>query len=157
MTFLYFCGMRKLREKIFVVIFGTDTRAGRNFDVFLLWLIVISVFLVMMATVKSLMLRYGVFFKSAELFFTFVFTLEYLLRIFSHPDPRKYIFSFYGIIDFLAIVVWHFYFVIFNPDIYPMSLAWFKGTITEEEMAEEHPLELKRIKEQEKLDSNSED
>ena len=47
---------------------------------------------------------------------------------------------------FLAIVVWHFYFVIFNPDIYPMSLAWFKGTITEEEMAEEHPLELERIK-----------
>ena len=52
---------------------------------------------------------------------------------------------------FLAIVVWHFYFVIFNPDIYPMSLAWFKGTITEEEMAEEHPLELKRIKEKENI------
>lgn len=49
---------------------------------------------------------------------------------------------------FLSIVVWHFYFVLFNPDIYPMSLAWFKGTITEEEMAEEHPLELDRIKKQ---------
>ncbi|MBV6511376.1 MAG: hypothetical protein FMNOHCHN_00856 [Ignavibacteriaceae bacterium] len=47
---------------------------------------------------------------------------------------------------FLAIVVWHFYFVMFNPDVYPMSLAWWKGTITEEEMAEEHPLELQRIK-----------
>ena len=47
---------------------------------------------------------------------------------------------------FLAIVVWHFYFVIFNPDIYPMSMAWLKGTISEEEMAEEHPLQLKRIK-----------
>lgn len=58
---------------------------------------------------------------------------------------------------FLSIVIWHFYFVIFNPDIYPMSLAWFKGTITEEEMAEEHPLELKRIKEKENLNSNSED
>ena len=58
---------------------------------------------------------------------------------------------------FLAIVVWHFYFVIFNPDIYPMSLAWFKGTITEEEMAEEHPLELKRIKEKENIDSGSEE
>jgi len=49
---------------------------------------------------------------------------------------------------FLAIVIWHFYFVIFNPDVYPMSLTWFKGTITEEEMAEEHPLELERIKKQ---------
>ena len=47
---------------------------------------------------------------------------------------------------FLAIVVWHFYFVIFNPEVYPMNLAWIKGTITEEEMAEEHPKELERIK-----------
>lgn len=46
---------------------------------------------------------------------------------------------------FLAIVVWHFYFVIFNPDVYPMSLAWLKGTISEEEMAEEHPLEYERM------------
>jgi len=51
---------------------------------------------------------------------------------------------------FLAIVVWHFYFVIFNPDVYPMSLAWWKGTITEEEMAEEHAMELEKIKAQEK-------
>ena len=47
---------------------------------------------------------------------------------------------------FLAIVIWHFYFIIFNPDAYPMNLAWWKGTITEEEMAEEHPLELEKIK-----------
>jgi cytochrome b subunit of formate dehydrogenase len=47
---------------------------------------------------------------------------------------------------FLAIVVWHFYFVIFNPDAYPMNLAFWKGTITEEEMAEEHPIELEKIK-----------
>ncbi|MBW7887343.1 MAG: cytochrome b/b6 domain-containing protein [Bacteroidetes bacterium] len=50
----------------------------------------------------------------------------------------------------LAIVVWHFYFIIFNPDVYPMNLAWFKGTISEEEMAHEHPLELERIKEEER-------
>ncbi len=49
----------------------------------------------------------------------------------------------------LSIIVWHFYFIIFNPDIYPMNLAWWKGTISEEEMADEHPLELRRIKEQE--------
>jgi formate dehydrogenase gamma subunit len=46
----------------------------------------------------------------------------------------------------LAIIIWHFYFVIFNPDVYPMNLAWLKGTITEEEMAHEHPLELENIK-----------
>jgi len=49
----------------------------------------------------------------------------------------------------LSIIVWHFYFIIFNPDVYPMNLAWWKGTISEEEMADEHPLELRRIKEQE--------
>jgi cytochrome b subunit of formate dehydrogenase len=57
---------------------------------------------------------------------------------------------------FLAIVVWHFYFIIFNPDAYPMNLAWWKGTITEEEMAEEHPLELDRIKAKEKSNSDEE-
>lgn len=51
----------------------------------------------------------------------------------------------------LAIIVWHFYFVIFNPDVYPMNLAWLKGTLSEEEMADEHPLELHRIKEQEEM------
>lgn len=56
---------------------------------------------------------------------------------------------------FLSIVVWHFYFVLFNPDVYPMSLAWIKGTITEEEMAEEHPLELERIKEQNSAEENT--
>lgn len=49
----------------------------------------------------------------------------------------------------LAIIVWHFYFVIFNPDTYPMNLAWLTGTISEREMAEEHPLELRKLKQQE--------
>jgi cytochrome b subunit of formate dehydrogenase/nitrate/TMAO reductase-like tetraheme cytochrome c subunit len=46
----------------------------------------------------------------------------------------------------LSIIVWHFYFVIFNPDVYPVNLAFWKGTLTEEEMAEEHPLELEVLK-----------
>ncbi|NOX38643.1 MAG: cytochrome B [Calditrichaeota bacterium] len=45
---------------------------------------------------------------------------------------------------FLAIVVWHFYYVIFNPDVYPMNFSWLTGTITEEEMEKEHPLELEK-------------
>jgi cytochrome b subunit of formate dehydrogenase len=45
----------------------------------------------------------------------------------------------------LSIIVWHFYFVMFNPDIYPINLAFWKGTLTEEEMEEEHPLELEEI------------
>ncbi len=45
----------------------------------------------------------------------------------------------------LAIIVWHFYFVIFNPDVYPLNVAFWKGTLTEEEMEEDHPLELRKI------------
>jgi len=52
----------------------------------------------------------------------------------------------------LAIIVWHFYFVIFNPDSYPINLAFWKGTLTEEEMAEEHPLELEDIRRREMLE-----
>lgn len=47
---------------------------------------------------------------------------------------------------FLAIVVWHIYFVIFNPNAYPMNFAWITGKITEEEMEDEHALELEKIK-----------
>ena len=57
----------------------------------------------------------------------------------------------------LAIIVWHLYFVIFNPDVYPMNLAWWKGTLTEQEMNDEHPLELERLKETAAARANAED
>ncbi len=47
----------------------------------------------------------------------------------------------------LAILVWHFYFVIFNPEAYPMNTSWLTGTLSEREMEEEHPLELERMRE----------
>jgi len=61
-------------------------------------------------------------------------------------DVSRTIHFYEAWLAFLAILVWHIYFVIFNPDIYPMNLAWLKGTITEAEMADEHPLELEAIK-----------
>jgi cytochrome b subunit of formate dehydrogenase len=50
-----------------------------------------------------------------------------------------------AILATLAILVWHFYFVIYNPDVYPMNKAWFTGYLTREEMELEHPLELEEI------------
>jgi len=61
-------------------------------------------------------------------------------------DVSRTIHFYEAILATLAIFVWHFYFVIFRPSIYPMSTAWLTGKITEEEMADEHPLELERIK-----------
>ncbi len=52
----------------------------------------------------------------------------------------------------LAIIVWHFYFVIFNPETYPINLAFWKGTLSESEMMEEHPLELEEIKRKQMLE-----
>jgi cytochrome b subunit of formate dehydrogenase len=65
-------------------------------------------------------------------------------------DVARTIHYYEAWLAFLSIIVWHFYFVIFNPEIYPMNIAWLKGTISEEEMAEEHPAELERIKNQDK-------
>ena len=49
----------------------------------------------------------------------------------------------------LAILVWHFYYVIFNPDVYPVNWTWLTGKISEEMMQHEHPLEYERLREQE--------
>ena len=67
-------------------------------------------------------------------------------------DAARSIHFYEAILATLAILVWHIYFVIFNPDVYPMNLAWLKGTITEEEMEDEHPLELERIRREREAD-----
>ena len=64
-------------------------------------------------------------------------------------DISRTIHFYEAILATLAIVVWHFYFVIFNPDVYPMNLAWLTGRMSEREMLEEHPLELKRLMDEE--------
>lgn len=53
---------------------------------------------------------------------------------------------------FLAIIVWHFYYVIFNPDVYPMNFTWLTGKLTEEEMEREHPRELEKLREAQQED-----
>ena len=61
-------------------------------------------------------------------------------------DISRTVHFYEAILATLAIVVWHFYFVIFNPDVYPMNLAWLTGRMSEREMLEEHPAELARLK-----------
>lgn len=92
----------KLREQLFVVVFGTDTRAGKIFDIILLWAIVLSVVSVMLESVTEIRVAYDRLFFVSEWLFTALFTIEYLLRIFITAKPRKYAFSFIGIIDLLA-------------------------------------------------------
>ena len=61
-------------------------------------------------------------------------------------DIARLIHFYEAVLATLAIIVWHFYFVIFNPDVYPMNLAWLTGRMSEEEMREEHPAQLAEMK-----------
>jgi len=60
-------------------------------------------------------------------------------------DVARTIHFYEAVLATLAIIVWHLYFVIFNPDVYPLNLAFLTGTLSESEMEEEHPLELEDI------------
>jgi voltage-gated potassium channel len=93
-----------LKHKIFVIIFGTDTRAGRLFDIVLLWLILFSVIAIMLESVNFINDRYGLLLRSIEWIVTIAFTIEYIARIVVVQKPRAYIFSFFGIIDLLSII-----------------------------------------------------
>ena len=64
-------------------------------------------------------------------------------------DISRTVHFYEAILATLAIIVWHFYFVIFNPDVYPMNLAWLTGRMSEAELLEEHPLQLEELKKSE--------
>ena len=97
-------GLLSWQRKIHEVIFEADTTAGKLFDIFLILTIVLSVIAVMLDSVKSIKINYGQLLYAAEWIFTILFTIEYFLRIISVGKPFKYIFSFYGIVDLLAIL-----------------------------------------------------
>lgn len=92
------------KRKLYIIIYGTNTTLGRLFDIILLVLIVLSIILVMLESVSSINIKYHDQFYIAEWVITIFFSLEYILRIITIDKPRKYIFSFYGIIDLLSTI-----------------------------------------------------
>ncbi len=92
------------REKTYRVIFGTDTSAGQRFDIALIYFILFSVLAVVLSSIESLQTQYGAWLFRLEWAFTLLFSMEYLLRIYSSPKPLRYIFSFYGLVDLLSII-----------------------------------------------------
>ncbi len=96
--------MNRFRRRLHEIIFEADTRAGRAFDVALLWCVLISIALVSIDSVGSIHARYARELDVAEWFFTGLFTLEYILRLIAVEKPLRYVFSFYGLIDLVAIV-----------------------------------------------------
>ncbi len=96
--------MSPWRERINEIIFGSETKMGKAFDVILIVSIICSVMVVMLGSVKTIQLKYYEIFFYLEWFFTLLFTLEYCLRLISVQRPILYVFSFYGIVDFLSII-----------------------------------------------------
>jgi len=93
------------KHHLHVIILEADTPMGKAFDIMLLLAILASVFVVMLDSVSSISTKFASLFFYLEWMFTIFFTIEYFLRIYITKNPIKnYVLSFYGIIDFLAIL-----------------------------------------------------
>ncbi|MEX1191287.1 MAG: ion transporter [Brumimicrobium sp.] len=96
--------LRPWQLKVQKIIYGTDTPAGKGFDIILLFVILISIIVVMLESVTELSLLYHDEFMIIEWIITGLFTIEYALRVLSLKKPLSYIFSFFGLIDLLALL-----------------------------------------------------
>lgn len=93
-----------LKQKIYIIIYGSNTFAGKLFDLVLLAVILLSVILVMLESIESYDMKHHTLLKVLEWVITIFFTIEYVLRIICNKQPLKYIFSFYGIVDLISIM-----------------------------------------------------
>jgi voltage-gated potassium channel len=96
--------MSVLKENIKSIIFGTTTTAGKAFDLILIISILFSIILVMLDSITGYHDAYGKTFYLFEWVLTILFTIEYILRIYCIRLPSSYIFSFFGIVDLLALI-----------------------------------------------------
>jgi voltage-gated potassium channel len=92
------------KQKIHEVIYGTHTPAGKLFDILLLVVIVYSVIIVMLESIPSFDEKHHKFLNYSEWVVTILFSIEYILRIISINRPKKYIFSFFGVVDLLSTI-----------------------------------------------------
>src|SRR5690606_11528726 len=87
------------RDRLYTVIFNSDTPAGKKFDIILLWAILLSVTLVVLESMPEIGHHHPQLFYIIDWSFTILFTFEYILRIYSSKRRTKYVVSFWGIID----------------------------------------------------------
>jgi len=90
------------KSRLHEIIYEADTKMGKTFDIVLLLVILLSIALVMLESIADLNRVYYMEFYIAEWIITGIFTIEYILRIVTIKRPKRYIFSFYGIVDLLS-------------------------------------------------------
>lgn len=95
---------KSLKHHLYVIIFGTHTRAGRIFDIALIIAIITSLVVLILESLPSVMTEWSRELRYIEYTFTALFTVEYLLRLYCSPKPKFYATSFYGVVDLLAIL-----------------------------------------------------
>ena len=100
------------RRKIHEIIFEADSKSGKLFDVILLAAILLSIIGVMLESVDEIDKKYHELIMVFEWGFTILFTIEYFFRIYAVNRPFKYIFSFMGIVDLLAIIPTYLIFIL---------------------------------------------
>ena len=93
-----------IRAKLHEIIFEADTTEGKAFDIALMIAIILSVIAVLLESVAGVRARYGTWLRAFEWLMTILFTIEYCLRLFCVGKPLRYARSFYGIVDFMAII-----------------------------------------------------
>jgi len=93
-----------LRRRLYEVVFEAETPAGRGFDLVLLALILLSVVAVLLESVAGFRAAYGRELRWFEWGITLLFTAEYLLRLWVIRRPLAYAWSFFGVVDLLAIL-----------------------------------------------------
>lgn len=94
----------KQRQRLYEIIFEADTKEGRLFNVLLLGSILASVAIIILESVESISSRFGGVLRALEWLFTVIFTFEYVARLWTVNNKKRYIFSFFGIIDLLSIL-----------------------------------------------------
>ena len=113
------------RYKLHEIIYEADTPMGKLFDIVLLLLILLSIALVMLESVQEIDVKYHEILYVGEWIITIFFSIEYIARIIAVKKPRAYIFSFYGIIDFLSTIPLYLSFI-FAGSSFLLSLRAFR-------------------------------
>ncbi len=96
--------IRRIKNKIYVIIFKSNTRKGKLFDIALLLVILVNLLTVMFDSIEYYHNYYGTALNIIEWVITGLFIIEYFFRIWVLNRKAKYIFSFYGVVDLLAIL-----------------------------------------------------
>ena len=97
-------GRARWRDRLYEIIYESDTPAGRLFDGVLLVAILLSVAAVILESIPDVRAGWGRSLRAAEWTFTVLFSVEYVLRLVSARGARRYATSFFGIVDLLAIL-----------------------------------------------------